>query len=80
MSTTLKLKKKTPAPPSEGLIALTDFLTGKMVAGSSIGLQLSGPMRMFAEEFFKLRKALRVDGYASPEEAMVAIKNALGMK
>ncbi len=77
---TLKLKKKTPAPPSEALIALTDFLTGKMVAGGSIGLQLSGPMRIFADEFFKLRKAFGVDGYVSFEEALPAIKNKLGIK
>lgn len=77
---TLKLKTKKEQPPSESLVKLNEFLTGDLVSVASVSLSLSGPMRKWADEYFKLREALGVRGYMTPEEALPVIKSALGVK
>jgi hypothetical protein len=64
-----------------GIKALAEYLSGPVVARSSIGLALP-PGRIdraneSAKEFFALREAFGVRGYANAEEAERAIRRSL---
>ncbi len=57
--------------------ALAEYLTGWLVAESSMGLAVGGMAKKRADEFFKLREAFGVGGYAKEAEARKAIRSAL---
>lgn len=59
---------------------LATYLTGSNVAAASIALQIGGHAMTMAQPYFALREALGVTGYATREEAIVALQAAFSGK
>jgi hypothetical protein len=76
------LTEERMADQPDALGQLADFLTGTSVGFLSVALGMSGghPLTKTANRFFDLRKALGVHGYATKEEALPAIRAALGVQ
>lgn len=64
---------------SDVMGTLADYFTGSCVAVHSMGLELQGMQRLSALRFFEARKALGIDGYASRDEALEAMRAALSL-
>lgn len=66
-----------PIQAADPIKTLAEYLTCWLVAENSMGLAVGGMSKGRADEFFKLRDAFGVRGYANEAEARKAICSAL---
>jgi hypothetical protein len=62
---------------TDAIDVLAEHFTGPLVAHNSICLQLGAPHATMARKFFETRKALGIEGYASKDQALAALRSAL---
>lgn len=68
-----------PIPDVDPVEVLVKYFTGWLVVEHSMGLAAGGMMKKRADEYFKLRMAMGIGGYATDFEARLAIRRALGL-
>lgn len=64
---------------TDSITDLSVYLTGSRVAMHSINLQLGGMKKTEANAFFALRDSFGISGYMTPDEALAAINETLGI-
>lgn len=52
---------------------LATYFSGSNVAAASIGLEIGGHAKLMADAFFRCRKALGIEGYASRDEIIALL-------
>lgn len=57
--------------------SLAEYFTGPNVGHHSVALQMSGPFRQRAQDFFDTRAACGIDGYVSKEAAVKILAEKL---
>jgi hypothetical protein len=70
-------KDKRIVEPSTVDKLAASLTNGAAVAAASMALQVGGPAKIIAEQFFAARTALGIRGYANAPEAVDAIRRSL---